>query len=113
MQREIKFRGINPINGQFVFGYYYMDKTGMHFIHSGHTIYRVLPKTLGQFTGLTDKNGVEIYENDYIDLGSYHGKGVVVYANGSYKVKGNVRNRLIGFGSFAKQVEVLNIHTNP
>jgi len=113
MQREIKFEyGFQSVNG-IVKKVYALSEIPN--IATKCDMWNVLPIVyVRQFTGLTDKNGFEIYESDYIDLGLYHGKGVVMYANGGYKVKGNVSNRLIGFGSFAKQVEVIgNIHTNP
>lgn len=63
--REILFRGKNTINGNWVYGYYFVDE-GIHKIHSGHTVYPVHPKTVGQFTGELDTIGNKIFEDDTV-----------------------------------------------
>lgn len=123
MNREILFRGKRTDNGEWVEGYLcecHHKDTGKYdyaiqeMFENGYIMHEVIPETVGQYTGLTDKNGKKIFEGDICKHRSnYSGNtviSVVTYTDGHFLALVCENS---GF-ELSEKLEVIgNIHDNP
>lgn len=71
MSREILFRGKRVDNGKWIYGdlFHRNDELLINNYSQGFNL-AIIPSTVGQYTGLTDKNGKKIFEGDILSTGN-------------------------------------------
>ena len=116
MKREISFRGKSKRTGEWVFGNLF-DKDTKGRTHIGTTVrmcFDIDPETVGQFTGMTDKNELKIFEGDIYNMGDDNIRYVVVWRNCMFMGKQIGSNSYAGLDYFESDIKkVGNIYDNP
>ena len=137
MNREILFKGKRKDTKEWVFGHLMQGADITLIIPKGKeffydelekfafdmTAYEVIPETVGQYTGIKDKNGKKIFEGDIIKvtndygiievLDSDTGIGVVEFYDGYWYIAEQVNNSLYEIGR-CYYIEIIgNIHDTP
>ena len=133
MIREIEFRGKRIDNGEWTFGYFYCHKgldkhyilpidetsfyNGIPIVPRSFSNCAINKETLGQYTGLKDKNGTKIFEGDLLYYrNSNHdeedGAMELIFEDGSFMISGDILIPLHEIHSWELEV-VGNIYDNP
>ena len=99
--RDIRCRGKSIYTDKWITGYYIGTGTLCKY---GDEHWYVDDETVGQFTGLFDKNGNRIYEGDVMN----NAGNVVGFCNGSFCINGDSDLAL-----WTKTEVIGNIHDNP
>lgn len=122
--REILFRGKRIDNGEWIEGYYvkygYTGKEKDYIIPKyASDLYavEVIPKTIGQYTGLTDKNCKKIFEGDIVkDVTVPVQCGIGIVKFGKYETRINFSlshdNYAYHIGVYIKWNKTLNFYRN-
>lgn len=139
--REILFRGKRKDTGAWVYGHLHKtDGYGTGYTEHGIQVQDtstsrpwsvvVIPETVGQYTGLTDKNGKRIFEGDILRpfdnelvvvswIDYYSTLGLIVYITNTVKKRGKTINSiysgwaLLSDYSLSENEVIGNIHDNP
>lgn len=136
---EILFRGKRVDNGEWVYGSYLFQPrrkgafgqtiseldSERHYISSrrNYDFWGIVPKTVGQYTGLKDKNGKRIFEGDICKksietyFSKWENKGIVEKSYGAFGLASFDKKHFLAFinaSIYVRHYEVIgNIHDNP
>ena len=115
--REILFRGKRILGKQeWTYGVPFIDHEGDCIFKTRATEFIVDGKTVGQYTGLTDKNGKKIFEGDIIKADNWLHQNMkiytIVFEDGGFYAKH--KDEDCWNFDHLENIEIIgNIHDNP
>ena len=122
--REILFRGISEVTKEWVYGYLVKTQikgkeyfTIVPYEDLMKTLiekrwFQVIPETVGQYTGLTDKNGKKIFEGDIVRKPELYMNAVGVIRYGGTHFRCSCKE-YPDLGIWTLDEVIGNIHDNP
>ena len=117
--RDIIFRGKREDNGEWIAESetYIKDGDGTWLCDKSNDVVKVVPETVGQYTGLCDKNVKRVFEGDIVRYGDTIHRVVFEQRNGTAYfgiVISDIETWLFGYKCPANLMEVIgNIYDNP
>lgn len=117
--REILFRG--KFGNEWKYGFLSIEPKGLvikePYKNESSNVWYIDADTVGQYTGLTDKNGTKIFEGDIVKYGDTVHNVVFEQRNGTAYfglVYSTLETLSFGYYQDLKQIEVIgNIYDNP
>lgn len=98
MYRKILFRGKSIANCKWLYGNIQIPEPPFdkYFMWDDGWQTQVDPNTVGQYTGLKDCNGKEIFEGDIVTIGN-NLKAIVIWFNGSFRFQNELSSKVTYF----------------
>ena len=117
--REILFRG--KFGNEWKYGFLSIEPKGLvikePYKNESSNVWHIDADTVGQYTGLTDKNGTKIFEGDIVKYGDTVHNVVFEQRNGTAYfglVYSTLETLSFGYYQDLKQIEVIgNVYDNP